>query len=534
MLIPDRFRNDLHAVLLVASFALLVRMLYGAMYFIHVPDATLLYNDARAYWQVSLAMQVYGWWLPGEGAYYQAPLYPMALSLLRACGIHEISSVIVLQFALGVINSMLTYALARNVSSRRLSIAAASLYSLCHLPLFFESKILATTLGTFLFLLSILVWNHGAERKPHLAACGFGVLMALAVLARPNLLFTIPCVVIALGWKALHDKRWVIPILFLISTTITIAPVPLRNGLVGGDWVPITANAGVTLYMGTNPLAQGGLGRVDGLSDDIEEQRTQSIRIASQEAGRPLSAAEASRHWIAKTLEWVQNNPGEFLLLQGKKTLWALYHTPPAVNQSVAFEQVHLPGMWLLSTVTALMMIAGGVGAAWALRSGKHDIHVLLATLAGYMLLSWVYYASDRFLATVLPVLCVLAALPLSSWNTSTLRRKLITAGVSLVFAFVVFNPWLASNRSMEIATGWYNLGVLYEDRQQIPDALEAYQRALDANPQNVSALVNLGVLLAQQNDLAASSALFERALQIDPYNQQAQRNLQINRDRDR
>ena len=39
----------------------------------------------------------------------------------------------------------------------------------------------------------------------------------------------------------------------ILGFALVIAPVTLRNRVVGGEWVPISYNAGINFYLGNNP-----------------------------------------------------------------------------------------------------------------------------------------------------------------------------------------------------------------------------------------------------------------------------------------
>lgn len=534
---PIQWRSELTAILVTGIIAGLARLAYMNVYLSAAPLSLEPLNDAKAYWELGLRIYRDGWLLPHDGPFYQAPLYPYALAILHTLGIHRILSVLMLHSILGVINAVMCYLIVRRYVSLNTACIAAVTASLCHLPLFLESKLLAATLGITLFLAFILVilqWL--SSRRIHWLIVS-GLLFGLTVLCRPNQLFILPFMIVFLVWLDRRDRR--IPlaaIAFLAAFTIAIMPSFLRNGLVGGDWVPFTGNAGVTLYMGTNPDAQGGLAPVAGLSDDIEDQRTQSVELASALAGRTLSPSEASDFWVKRTIQWVWKNPLAFIQLEWKKLAWALYHTPPAVNSSVHFEAIFIPWLRWLRWPTILLLWMGLLAIPLLWRSGDSKQFFLQALIAGYVLLSLVYYASDRFLAAMLPVFAAQAAIALQVWKESkrsaSAHKRLAWAGWGLACLLIVMNPLLGWNQNSEIGIGWYNLGVQYEAKGRHQDAFAAYQEAYSYIPEHTSTMMNLGVAYARQGDLERSSALFERVLELAPDHPDALRNLEINQQR--
>ncbi len=538
---------DLLNLVLLGVVSMLMQGFYLQTYIHTLPDALSPSNDARQYWEMGQRIYREGWLLPKEGPFYQAPLYSYQLGLQHHLGWHRVREALNVQAWMAVGNVLLTYLLARFFVGPAWSLLAGGLYGFSHYSLFFSSKLLATTQGIFLFLffgVVLLLWIRKKKIGWLILAA---LLYALAVLSRPQWLF-----VLAILWPVFfltrEESGYTIPGLrwkvdsrggiFLLVFLVGILPSLLRNGLVGGDWVPFTANAGVTLYMGTNSQAQGGLGAVEGLSNDIADQQTQSIERASEEAGRGLSPSEASNYWIKKTLAWVVRNPLDFLVLEVKKGLWSVYPSPPAVNYSAHYEAQWIPWLDGLRWVTWLN-VWGGLGllpfVAWRERKSRF----LLAVLGGYFLLVLVYYASDRFLASVLSFTSILFVFGLREVLRSyqegdffIQRKTWMKVGWLGVMLLLTLNPALGYNREREVAMGWYNLGVFYEERQQESKAMEAYEKAVEHREEFPSALLNLGVLHARRGNLQKSTRLFRKVLELAPENQRAQRNLQINMER--
>lgn len=533
---PKALIEDAKHGAFIAAVAGLLRIIYLRAFIGAMPNALHPSNDARSYWELSLRIYREGWLLPNDGPFYQAPLYPYALSVLHQFGIHSISNILWLQTGLGVVNTLLTYVLARAFLPRPAATATALLFSFSHLVLFLESKLLAATLGTTLllfFALCAMRWLK--SRAMHMLAFA-GFFFGFTLLCRPNQIFLFPFLFAFFIWQGRKQKSLLLtPLIFFVATLIAIAPSFLRNGLVGGDWVPFTANAGVTLYMGSNPQAQGGLAPVEGLSNDIEDQHTQSIKLASQQTGEALSPSQASNYWVKKTLAWAAGHPIAFIILEAKKLLWCLYYAPPAVNVSTHFESALIGWLSLLAWPTffilafaliALPLLPGAGDKGW----------FLLALFGGYLSLSLTYYASDRFLAAMAPFFSIQAMIAAKTYLQSKRsalanNRMRWTLWIALCL-ILACNPFLSWNAESERGMGFYNLGVFYEEQGKLTDAFNAYKEAYEYAPNNPALLLNLGVLYARQGDLQRSTKLFERVLEINPANQDAKRNLEINRKR--
>jgi tetratricopeptide (TPR) repeat protein len=78
-----------------------------------------------------------------------------------------------------------------------------------------------------------------------------------------------------------------------------------------------------------------------------------------------------------------------------------------------------------------------------------------------------------------------------------------------------------------ETALEWFERGCLLDTRpEHFPEAIEAYRRAIDADPDFADAHCNLGTVYHQQERRDDARACYERALQCDPKHVEANLNL--------
>jgi Flp pilus assembly protein TadD len=63
----------------------------------------------------------------------------------------------------------------------------------------------------------------------------------------------------------------------------------------------------------------------------------------------------------------------------------------------------------------------------------------------------------------------------------------------------------------------WFNLGWNYDNQGRPDDALASYRKAVQIQPNYVSALVNIGVILATRKQFPDAIPYFERAVKADP-----------------
>lgn len=71
-----------------------------------------------------------------------------------------------------------------------------------------------------------------------------------------------------------------------------------------------------------------------------------------------------------------------------------------------------------------------------------------------------------------------------------------------------------------------YNLAVAFGDKQDAPQAIKHYRKALSLNPTHPQAWNNLGTLLERQQDLTGAEEAYQQAVRVNAANAEAQHNL--------
>lgn len=126
-----------------------------------------------------------------------SPLYGYLLALIGAQD--NFARVVVLQLVLGCFNLVLIYQIAERLFGRRAALVTSTLYLGYGLLAFYETKVLAETLGLTLSLVAFsLLTSAAVVRGQVRSTIVAGGVLALAVLARTNLLLVVPFVVAAL------------------------------------------------------------------------------------------------------------------------------------------------------------------------------------------------------------------------------------------------------------------------------------------------------------------------------------------------
>lgn len=291
----------LPAILLVA---LAVRLAHFAA--VHdQPFFAQLAMDSQEYdrWAQEIAN---GQWL-GTEVFFQAPLYPYVLATVYTVVGHRLDAVYLLQIAIAIFGIFALYRATRAMADERLALIAAGLaavygpFPFHDVQLLKESFAVATAAG--------LLWAL-ATAGTAWQWLGAGALLGVLALFRENALLLVPFL-LPLALRSAGGARPFAArgLSFVAGMALVLAPVAVRNGVVGGTWLPTTYQGGVNFYIGNNPSADGTYRPIVPGKQVPTLERREPARIAEQELGRKLDPGEVSSFWLHRALGWVREHP---------------------------------------------------------------------------------------------------------------------------------------------------------------------------------------------------------------------------------
>jgi tetratricopeptide (TPR) repeat protein len=513
--------------LLLAILALALALRLGHLGAVHdQPFFSALAMDSQEYdrWAQGIAA---GDWR-GSQVFFQAPLYPYLLAVLYAVLGHRVVLVYLFQILLAVAGCWALYRAGRAMDGERTGLAAALLAAVYGPFLFYDAQLLKESLAVT--ATCFLLWTLAAAR----AKTGLGrwllagLLLGVLALLRENALLLFP-VLLPLAWS--RQARWGGLArrggALAAGLILTLLPVAIRNGVVGGDFLPTSSQGGVNFYIGNHPGADGTYQPIVPGKQIPELERKEPARVAEQALGRPLSAGEVSRYWLGKSLDWARRNPGGFLRLQLRKLrmFWSWYEWPDAVDYyyvKTLSPALRLP---LLELGGAAILFAAGLLVA---RRRLGAFAPALLFVAGWMLSTVIFFLFSRYRLPVVPALLVvggaaLAEIP-AAWGARRERLKPLLGWSALAAAAFLLPRAAGFEPRMDLVH--YNLGRLAEEGGFPDDAAAHYEAALALNPQDFLTSLNLGNLAARRRDWPAALRFYQQAAALEPRSDDAQSNL--------
>ena len=476
---------------------------------------------------------------------FRSLLYPALVATCRWLGgEYWLFLTLAAQHALGVATSVLVAFYAGKLFQRRTAaLFAGVLYSLAGPPLFYESRLLITTLFTFLVVALLVVLGGCSTHAINAAGlrrwAAAGALLAVAAQARPNALvylLALPLVVSVGSPRRTGRWRGHLPWLTAVAGCLAalVAIATLQTPIVG-DFRLLPTAGGVNLYLGNERGADGMVPRQDrhAVYGDVYRDSVQLFAAEEfeREKGRNGTPREVSRYWVARTASEFAADPLGRLALLGRKA-WLLIW-PAEVPNNLGFEFVAaheseilgwLPvrWIWLLPLATA------GAWIAYRRCSDRERFRLAcLVSLGGLHALTVIaFFVAGRFRIPLWPLVSILAAGALVTLLDALRRRSgfgrrdgLIAIGLCLATFVVGQVNWPGVRLPTHARDHFYRSVARYQVGD-LDGSLADAQRAVELEPGNPQALFQLGtVALAREDWTLAETALFEAStrLHVEP-----------------
>ncbi|RME37163.1 MAG: hypothetical protein D6788_10070, partial [Planctomycetota bacterium] len=277
----------------------------------------------------------------------------------------------------------------------RVGMMAACLTAVDPFLVFFSSLLLTETL--YVTLLTAVWWGLMLMlRRPQRAvriAWGVGIAAAVTVYTRESGLVLILAGTAFLILASRFHRRIVAgAVLIVLIVVLSLVPWAWRNARVVGGPVWLTTRAGISLYDGVRPDADG--------SSDLGA-------IKQMPAVRELSETEWNRYFLRASLDLLRKDPGRIVRLIPVK----LARTWNVVPNVAGYRSV---SMMLLSAVWTVPMFGLSlIGVVWCglrKRNGARTVFFLGFPALIISLLHCVFVGSVRYRLGAMPMLSVLAA----------------------------------------------------------------------------------------------------------------------------
>jgi len=346
---------------------------------------------------------------PQPTAFYPVG-FPAVLAAVRLVGGNRRADLVV-QAIFGILTIGLTYAIARAVGGRLTGRRAAWLLALSPSAILLTTTWLAEPAVAFGLALCACSLLAARRRSLPISLALFGFGMGLVAYLRVTSLVIAPIVAFGVGFARRHDASrlqrarlgGLAAAIVTVSALVPLAPWAMRNAEVLGGPALVSTNGGLNLFMGT--FGEGGFQHIDDAIDcredvpELELDACRSRRAIGRIAVRPLP-------WLGRGVGKLWHTfghdsaTGQHLASAARDMRWRAAEDLGDV--AVAVTRVH----WLVFIALAF----AGSRELLARRFGRAQA-VVLGPIVGLAVLHFVFIGGDRYHASVVPFLAVLAAL---------------------------------------------------------------------------------------------------------------------------
>jgi len=494
------------------------------------PVSAVLLGDAHAYdaWARGIAA---GDWL-GDEVFYQSPLYPYWLAVVYRLTGGSVTAVRVIQSGLGAASCVMLAEAARRFFSRRVGWVAGLILAVYPTAVFFDGILQKASLDMFLTTLLLLLVARASPRGGPRAWFAIGLVLGALALNRENALVLFVPLTLWAVWLG-HDapapssaaragslawtRSWAC---CALGCALVLAPVAIRNRLVGGELEVTTSQLGPNFFIGNHAGASGRYEPLRWGRGDAEYERSDATELAEKALGRDLSPGEVSRYWLDRGLQYVRSQPLDWLRLIGRKALLLVNWVEITDTEDQYTWAEH---SWVLSSTLAFLHMGvvlplAAAGIVVSLPSLRR-IWILHAFLLSYAASVLLFFVTARYRYPLLPLLILFAAVAVAQPWRELGRRDFRTVAIALVAAItagLVANRRIVDPGTMR-ATTLINLGTELALRGDKGGAAQDFRRAIQFAPDLGEAQFNLGLALIDLDRLDEAVAPLRRAAELMP-----------------
>jgi tetratricopeptide (TPR) repeat protein len=495
---------------------------------------------------------------------FMGQLYPFLLSGLFRIAPPEVLTIQIFQSLLGLATLALLVLTVRRQFGLLCASFSAGIYIFYGPILASESMVLMESIMLFLATAALFFWPH--QRRRLITALLFGLTCGLLAVGRASFLLLPLIAVITLlrsGVAASARSRAIsLSLLVLIGATLPIIPQAIHQTRATGRPGFLTLNGGMNLYVGNNHLARGIFSappEMD-LNDDFTARRSASVL-----AGRKLSLYESSTFWRNRAVAEIKSDPGDFLVLLGRKAL--LFFAPAEIPQIYNFQILaeQAPALKIAFIRFGYLLPLALAGLFYLIRLRRRNVseqkpdangHSLIPVLV-LIAVGWaqtiIFFATGRYRIDVLPAFIVLGAVGLT-YLVEQLRKKQIVPVMltCAIIAGLFFAPagypvakakaydayYLglkqsnmkaypealaryhdAINADPGCGEAWHGAGTALYHLQRYPEAIENYLEALERMPRSAITHFALGLCYLRSGNYQQASIGFQQAVRLNPRN---------------
>lgn len=519
-------RSEWLAPLAIFTLAFIVRMAF-VWQATESPYWRVPLVDASTYDALAKQINRAGWLAPLPDSrdpftpYFQPPLYPLFLALVyRLLGATVVSAVLV-QYLIGSVCCVLTYSLGRRYFGHRVGTIAGLAMALTATQVYYEGRLLPPVLITVLNLAVLILAGKQSESPAMWRWPVIGLLVGLSAITRPDILLFVPLLLV---WMRIERAK-VLPHRPALAVTALIAGIALpiaftgvRNHVIGRDFVPISSNGGINLYVGNHPELDETLG----IRPGIEWNALTYEPVVKTGSSRP---SDWDRYFLDRALGLMAEHPGATIRNFVCKGVWVWRGQEIRRNEDEYYLTRVSPLYRALLWRVGSFGFPFGVIAPLALLGmvvfrRQRELFLPYAYVLTQALMLILYFPCSRYRVPMTPVLLIFgAAAALHLLGRKPVRQAASRVGLLIVFAVLsmVCRPGFEGTAAQREADNCWMVGVAHYLEKHPGRAAVAFEKGSRLDPENPDLHNWLAVTYYGRRDYASAETHARECIRLAP-----------------
>jgi len=438
------------------------------------------------------------WFGHGPDDVFKPPLYPSFLAVLYSVFGRNIWLIQWSQHILGAFSCVFLAILGGRLVGRRAGIIAGLLAAGFAPYVFFELQLLTPALSLFLNLVAIILILPDWKGRCYGRLLVAGLLFGLSMGVRPDVVVPASLVLLYLVFENRHmpNRQLAVRVsCLLVGGLAIILPIIVRNYHLTGQFIPVSSNSGINLYVGNSTDADG----ISSVPVGLRWERL--ICLVPQEVLE--KPATASRWWAGAARHEIVADPAAALLRLGRKALAFFNRREFRNNICYHFMQRECWPLRVSPFQLALILPLAACGLVRLWCSGSLMLRrtsvLCMLWVAGYWAVGVAFFVTARFRLPATPFLILPAAWALVDSVDAVRQRQWRTlaacVAVALGAGVICWPQWFGAPED-----GWVrdnvNLSSSLSAAGEPGKAMEACRRAIEIEPQDPDAHFLIGRML--------------------------------------
>ena len=454
--------------------------------------------DAQYHDEWARRMAAGDWLGHGPDDVFKPPLYPGFLAVLYSVFGRCIWLIQWSQHILGAFSCVFLAILGGRLVGRRAGIIAGLLAAGFAPYVFFELQLLTPALSLFLNLMAIILVLPRWKERCYGRLLAAGLMFGLSVGVRPDVVMPASLVLLYLVFENRHmpNRQLAVRVsCLLVGGLAIILPIIVRNHHLTGQFIPVSSNSGINLYVGNSADADG----TSSIPVGLRWERL-ICRVPQEVLEKP---ATASRWWAEAARHEIMADPAAALSRLGRKALAFFNRWEFRNNICYHFIQQACWPLRVSPFQLALILPLAACGLVGLWCSGSPTLRrtsvLCVLWIAGYWVVGVAFFVTARFRLPATSFLILPAAWVLVDSVDAVRQRQwrtLVTCvAVTLGAGVICWPQWFGAPED-----GWVrdnvNLSSSLSSAGEPGRAMEACRRAIEIGSHDPDAHFLLGRML--------------------------------------